>query len=516
MKVIKPITSLIALFLLVISSIIFAATLFINNQFSNQSVDEMFFYLFNGLDGSSKDVIIDAIIKSCIPFFITFFILFVPIVPLKRNNIMEIECRKKQVKFTLLPNKWVYKFRLIYALLMLTLSVMVGYYSLGVKEYFHRLSSNSSIFEDYYVNGQDVSITFPDEKRNLVILYLESIENTLLDRENGGGWEYSVIPELEQIASENINFSNSDKIGGALPTKGTGWTVAGLVSTTAGIPLKIPIDGNDYTSSDNFLAGAYTLGDVLQKEGYNLSLMFGSDANFGGRSNYYLKHGNYEIFDLYTAINEGKMDESEQVWWGFDDTHLFTWAKEKITELASLEEPFSFSFLTANTHFPDGYLESGAENLYESQYENVYAYSSKQVAEFVAWFQEQDFYENTTLVILGDHHSMQDAEFFNSHTYKGYHRTIYNAVINSPIEPINPKNRLFSSLDMYPTLLASIGVEIEGDRLGLGTNLFSDRKTLAEELGRDLLNEEIEKNSHFYNQYILMDDYINLLHQAEQ
>jgi phosphoglycerol transferase len=64
---------------------------------------------------------------------------------------------------------------------------------------------------------------------------------------------------------------------------------------------------------------------------------------------------------------------------GFDDTHLYEWTKEEITELASLEKPFSISLLTANTHFPDGYVENGTENLFESQYENVFAYSSKQV-----------------------------------------------------------------------------------------------------------------------------------------
>ena len=36
------------------------------------------------------------------------------------------------------------------------------------------------------------------------------------------------------------------------------------------------------------------------------------------------------------------------------------------------------------------------------------------------------------------------------------------------------KNRDFSTLDFFPTTLASLGVQIEGDRLGLGTNLFSN------------------------------------------
>ena len=53
-------------------------------------------------------------------------------------------------------------------------------------------------------------------------------------------------------------------------------------------------------------------------------------------------------------------------------------------------------------------------------------------------------------------------------------------------------------MDMFPTTLAAIGCTIEGDRLGLGTNLFSEKPTLAEEKGLDYLNEQIAKRSVYY------------------
>jgi phosphoglycerol transferase len=153
-------------------------------------------------------------------------------------------------------HKFLYKYRLGYALLMLFLSIIVCYRLLGINEFYSRLTNYSTIIDDNYVSGTDISLIFPDEKRNLIILYLESAENTFMNKEAGGGWNYSVIPELENNALENTNFSNTDKIGGPLPIAGTGWTVGGLVATTSGIPLKIPVNGNNYTSSDKFLAGA--------------------------------------------------------------------------------------------------------------------------------------------------------------------------------------------------------------------------------------------------------------------
>ena len=45
-------------------------------------------------------------------------------------------------------------------------------------------------------------------------------------------------------------------------------------------------------------------------------------------------------------------------------------------------------------------------------------------------------------------------------------------------------------MDMFPTTIASLGATIEGDRLGLGTNLFSGEQTLAEKLTFDQLNDD--------------------------
>ena len=64
-------------------------------------------------------------------------------------------------------------------------------------------------------------------------------------------------------------------------------------------------------------------------------------------------------------------------------------------------------------------------------------------------------------------------------------------------------HRKFSTMDMFPTILDSIGIKIEGNRLGLGTNLFSEEKTLAELYGYDYLFQELKKKSNFYNKKLL-------------
>ena len=68
--------------------------------------------------------------------------------------------------------------------------------------------------EDNYVDPARVNITFPEQKRNLIYLYLESMESTYADKASGGAFDKNYIPELTQLATDNISFSNSELLGG--------------------------------------------------------------------------------------------------------------------------------------------------------------------------------------------------------------------------------------------------------------------------------------------------------------
>ena len=166
----------------------------------------------------------------------------------------------------------------------------------------------------------------------------------------------------------------------------TQWTIAGMVSQTAGIPLKIPIHGNDYVNYASFLPGAYSIGDYLKTQDYNQVLFIGSDAVFGGRKDYFKSHGDYKIWDYNTAIEKEKIPKDYHVWWGFEDKKLYEFAKEELIDLANQDKPFNFTMLTVDTHHVGGYVCDLCENEYEDQYANVIACADRQVYEFVDGF----------------------------------------------------------------------------------------------------------------------------------
>ena len=84
-----------------------------------------------------------------------------------------------------------------------------------------------------------------------------------------------------------------------------------------------------------------------------------------------------------------------------------------------------------------------------------------------------------------------DADFCST-IDQDYRCTLYNTILNSPIEAEETTFRKFTAMDMFPTTLASLGVEIEGNQLGLGTNLYSGEKTLAEQIGVHKLSNALK------------------------
>lgn len=394
--------------------------------------------------------------------------------------------------------------KIICTLAILVISISYAIKRTNLIEFMQYQWSNSDLIENEYVDPRNVNIEFPENKRNLIYIYLESMEETFFSKENGGAYDESIIPELEQLATENISFSGSDELAGLYSLPGTTWTSGAMTAQTTGLPLKVPIEYNSYGKYDSFLPGTYSIGEILQKQEYNQMLMVGSNAGFGGRRNLFVQHGGYEIFDFYSAVEEGKRTEEDFYWWGFGDVDLFKYAKEKISMLAEKDQPFNFTMLTVDTHHVDGYFCENCENKYDEQYFNVLACSSKRVNDFVEWIQEQDFYDNTTIVICGDHPSMQPGTFEQIEN-DGYIRTVYNVIINSPIDAEKTKNIYCSTMDMFPTTLASLGATIDGDRLGLGTNLFSSKETLIKKYGLEYLSDELNKKSTFYNKQFIYD-----------
>lgn len=358
--------------------------------------------------------------------------------------------------------------------------------------------------ESYYVDPATVDLVFPEKKRNLIFIYLESMEMTFANREVGGAFDENVIKNLTLLSQENENFSGSygegSMLDGGYAYSGGTWTIGAIFSSTSGIPLQTSglADHNDMNTQDAFYPTITTLGDILHDAGYRQIFMIGSSAIFGGRQLYLTNHGEFEFRDLNWAKRTGHLPAGYYVWWGYEDQKLFSYAKETLEELGSGDEPFNFTMLTVDTHMTGGYTCELCGDEFENRYSNVYACSDRQVSEFIEWIKQQDFYENTTIILMGDHPTM-DATYCRN-IDNDYVRRVYTCVLNAPVSPVRTAYRSYSTLDMFPTTLSSLGVEIPGGRLGLGTSLYTNQRTLTEELGYTAVSSSLSRFSSFLDE----------------
>ncbi len=472
------------------------------------TLDELLFYINMPLKGTSLSFVQSVLISVVLPAVLA-FLPVLALCALPARTPREITAARR-IHLSLFPLRLPLLPILAALLVWLAALLSAANSMLDISSYISSYRNASTFIEENYVSPKDVSIVFPEQKRNLITIYLESCETAPQDIENGGVFPFNLMPELTQIAQENVSFSRDTRITGAAVPLYASWTIAGLVAQTAGLPLLNII--NEAADVDALLPGAISLGDLLRDEGYRLVFMAGSDFTFGGRRAYFTTHGNYEIWDLLYARESGILPIDYYTYWGFEDMKLYSYAKDKLLELAQGDQPFHFSMLTVDTHnpgyrcplCPTNYQDSGIDAL---NYADTLRCASAQLAEFVAWCQQQPFYENTTIVVTGDHEGKQDYFYRNmfndEHADASIGHYAYNAFINSAVEPVIAQNRLFTTLDYFPTTLASIGVSIEGDRLGLGTNLFSDTPTLSEQYGEDLVLAELKKKSVFYKEHLL-------------
>lgn len=469
---------------LFIIDVLIVASIYMKVYFPDNSIDELLFNLiFESTDSDFTPLF--AALKVTLPYIIVLFIIFLVIFYSK--SFFGIKKSDRLLKITYNRKES--------SIFLLIVTFIVFVFSFDVIKYIYYKSVSSDFISDNYIIPERENITF-NEKRNLIYIVLESFESTLLASDNGGSFNYSIIPEVDKLINEDdvITFkSDSGKVG-SRAIEGASFTSASLIANSTGLPFKYSIF-HTYNEK-NFLSGIYSLGDLFYDNGYHNELISAATTNFGGLNYYYQNHGKYDIIDI-NRYGDYKLsfEDSDRGPWGFNDNYMYESAKRRLEVLSKEDKPFNLTMIGIDTHFPDGFSGEYTLNIFDDSYSNAYATESYLLYNFINWVREQAFYKDTTIVIMGDHLSMEK-EFFKDINKDD--RYVFVCYINALNKSINKENRVYTALDTYPTILGAMGVDIKGNQLGLGVNMFSDKKTLVEEYGYSYVDKELQKKSKFY------------------
>lgn len=365
-----------------------------------------------------------------------------------------------------------------------------------ISDYIHILKGEpeknatySKVYKEHYANPDSIKISPPEKKRNLILIYLESLETTFADKLHGGNQEENLIPEITKLAIQNINFGRTEQhIGGGFDTKGSNCTFCAIYSRSLGIPYVV-----NYKKIPQ-LHNYKSLYKILNEYGYKQIFFQGNPGLFKEFQKFVTDQNVDEVFgpeDLITFLNLDTLDMiRKQGFKTVQDKEAFKFANQI---LDTIHEPFSLTFFTIDTHAPFGLYDHDCEEIpdRENKDDRLKASArcvSKELDKFLNSIKSKAFYENTTIIVFGDH------LFMGTRLIKDFpNRKWIDIFINTPKIPFSEKNRLFSDIDMFPTILSSLNFNIENEKLGLGTNLFSNQKSLVECIGLDSLNKEINK-----------------------
>ena len=337
---------------------------------------------------------------------------------------------------------------------------------------FVRSGENTADVGDYYTHPE---ITDATERRNLVIIYLESGEDTLSDES---------LFETNMFAPLTEATEGWTSIEGLRQYAGGGWTMAGVVSTQCGIPLmgKLVAGGSQIFQEivdgpDHYLPGVDCLGDVLHDHGYRNVFLGGADTTFAAKNIFLDDHGYDRVKGLADWQALGLDDAHIRSDWGLSDARLMEHAKEEVSALHAESrrtgQPFNLTMLTLDTHEPaHPYDDCSVETAEEM--ESVYRCSMTAVAGFIDHMRAEGCLEDTAVVVMGDHLTqLGAATAFHGELADRAGRTIFNRIwVPGDAGQLSLRGDV-DQFSMYPTLLEVAGFSVADHRAGIGVSAFA-------------------------------------------
>lgn len=472
------------------------------DTFPLSNVDAVLFTVFSGENEGAEEFVLSNFVDSAlIPSIQSYAILIVvqvlvALLMLRRK--LFIEFRLRRIKITIASKNFVgylYKLEkctsvfLLAVCLVLSLVLPKIVMSACFEVLFER-PVDSELYRNHYVSPPDsVKINQSGKMKNLIVIFMESMETNF----------HHYTPEIKEIEQQNTNFRP-----GGVSVAGTSWTMGAITSKLCGIPLNMPMKMDEYHGRlPSYIPYARCLSDVLFDKGYEQIFIQGSSGGFTQMRDFCAAHGNIALHDLEFFKEKKIVPNNYHVFWGVEDRKVYDYAKKELADMSKNNQPFAYYIATMDTHLPEGYVDSICVNEFmsvEKPYPKVLRCASRQLEDFLSWAERQSWYDNTVISVMGDHtmpalSSKAEVPFSDSLYWTNF---VINSAVTTPV-----RERQYSSLDMFPTLLEAMGFELENRSAGLGRSLYSDSLTMLELYGRKTLDSLLRERSIQYDVFLL-------------
>ncbi|WP_434795985.1 polyglycerol-phosphate lipoteichoic acid synthase LtaS [Staphylococcus equorum] len=309
------------------------------------------------------------------------------------------------------------------------------------------------------------------KKKNVIKIHLESFQTFLIDKKVNGE---EVTPFLNKLSSGNAGYRyypNFFHQTGQGKTSDSEFT---MDNSLYGLP-----QGSAFSLKGNNTYQA--LPAILdQKQGYTSNVMHGDYKTFWNRDQVYRHFGIDKFYDAtYYDMSEENLENL-----GLKDKEFF---KESADYLAKEKEPFYSHLITLTNHYPftvspeDATIES--PNTGDSTvdgYVQTARYLDESLEEFVNELKKKGLYEDSVIMIYGDHYGISEnhnkamekllGEEITPAKFTDLNRTGFWLKIPGKEGAVD--ETYAGQADVMPTLLHLMGIDTK-NYLMMGTDMLS-------------------------------------------
>ncbi|WP_163540031.1 LTA synthase family protein [Gracilibacillus sp. YIM 98692] len=306
--------------------------------------------------------------------------------------------------------------------------------------------------------------------KNVIFISLESVQSFVINNTMNG---QEVTPFLNELIDDSYYFENFYHQTEQGKTSDSEFLVENSLYPSSRGAVYFTHAQNDY----------HALPEIIGQHGYNSNVFHANNKSFWNRDVMYDNVGYERFYD----INAYEETDENSVGWGLKDEEFFS---QSMKYLQGLPQPFYSKFITLTNHYPFDLDEEDATiDKYNSnsktlnQYFQTVRYTDESLREFFDDLKQSGLYEDSIIVIMGDHYGISD---FHKKAMSQYLETEYNDYqhiqaqrvpfyIHIPGHDGEVISKIAGQIDVKPTLLHLLGIDTSND-LSFGTDLFLDER----------------------------------------
>ncbi|RWZ58662.1 LTA synthase family protein [Halobacillus fulvus] len=342
-----------------------------------------------------------------------------------------------------------------------------------------------------YINekkaGPNPDMTGIAEGKNVIMLSLESTQTFVVDNTLHGEELTPYFNDLKEEGAYFENFYHQVKQG---RTSDSEFLLDNSLYGLNRGSAFFTHSGNEYEATP----------EVLGEQGYTSAAMHANDATFWNRNIMYDSLG----YDKFYSKKDYDVTEEKSYGWGYLDEYFF---QDSLDKMEQMEKPFYTKMITLTNHHPftlpedkklieEGETSSGTLN----RYFQTIRYQDEALKQFVEEFKASDLYDDTVLVIYGDHFGISEnhQEAMGQYLDKEINdfeqfqlQRVPLLILGEGIEP-QKNDTVGGQIDLRPTIMNLLGVEDDTNPIQFGQDLFSEeRNEMMITRDGDFANEEV-------------------------